>query len=129
MDTKHKNSIKRSALLGALRASCEHPTAEALYEQLKPDYPDLSLGTVYRNLSVFCDEGLAVTVGKVQGKERFDGRTDLHPHFVCRCCGRVLDISVFLPVSDYFRIIRQKQGYSPEGYSLLFSGVCDSCGN
>ena len=52
MDVKRKNSRKRAAILEALAAVTEHPTAEMLYNRLKPRYPELSLGTVYRNLSV-----------------------------------------------------------------------------
>ena len=52
-----KNSKKRQVILEALAATTAHPTAQELYQQLKPDYPDLSLGTVYRNLSLFAEEG------------------------------------------------------------------------
>ena len=50
-----KNSKKRHVILEALAATTAHPTAQELYQQLKPDYPDLSLGTVYRNLSLFAE--------------------------------------------------------------------------
>ena len=52
-----KNSKKRQVILEALAATTAHPTAQELYQQLKPDYPDLSLGTVYRNLSLFSEQG------------------------------------------------------------------------
>ena len=54
-----KFSRKREALYNALRATTVHPTAEWLYAALRPEYPDLSLGTVYRNLKKFCAEGKA----------------------------------------------------------------------
>ena len=75
MDTRRKNSRKRQAILEALCATREHPTAEMLYQQLKPDYPELSLGTVYRNLGVLAEEGLAVSVVRVAGQERYDATT------------------------------------------------------
>ena len=56
-----KNSKKRQVILEALAATTAHPTAQELYQQLKPDYPDLSLGTVYRNLSLFAEEGDAMS--------------------------------------------------------------------
>ena len=59
METVRKKSRKREAMLAALRATTEHPTAEMLYNTLKPEYPELSLGTVYRNLSVLAEEGRA----------------------------------------------------------------------
>lgn len=58
-----KNSKKRQVILEALAATTAHPTAQELYQQLKPDYPDLSLGTVYRNLSLFSKQGDVMSVG------------------------------------------------------------------
>ena len=62
MQAVRKNSKKRQALLDALCASHEHPTAEMLYNALKPMIPELSLGTVYRNLGVLVEEGDTETV-------------------------------------------------------------------
>ena len=64
-----KNSKKRQVILEALAATTAHPTAQELYQQLKPDYPDLSLGTVYRNLSLFSEQGdvMSVTDAQVLG--------------------------------------------------------------
>ena len=58
-----KYSKKREAILEALRNTTEHPSAEMLYARLKPEFPDLSLGTVYRNLAMFIRDGDAVSVG------------------------------------------------------------------
>lgn len=65
--------------------------------RLKPDIPDLSLGTVYRNLALFREEGKAMSVATVAGQERFDGRTHPHAHFICEKCGRVDDVDAVLP--------------------------------
>ena len=81
METVRKKSRKREAMLAALRATTEHPTAEMLYNTLKPEYPELSLGTVYRNLSVLAEEGLVVSVAHVNGQERYDARVEPHTHF------------------------------------------------
>ncbi|MDR1465332.1 MAG: transcriptional repressor [Oscillospiraceae bacterium] len=85
-------SKKRDAIYAALMESKSHPTAEWIYRELKPDIPELSLGTVYANLSLFRKEGKAVSVAVVEGKERFDGDLTPHAHFICRCCGRVADV-------------------------------------
>lgn len=127
MEHKRNNSIKRSAILGALRATKEHPSAEMIYEALKPAYPDLSLGTVYRNLSLFCSDGSAVTVCTVGGKDRFDARTDAHSHFVCRECSRVIDVEVGDDASESFKRISSIYGCFPETVSLVYTGLCDSC--
>ena len=70
METKRKTSKKRIAIMNALTAVTSHPTAEMLYASLKPLYPELSLGTVYRNLAVLAEEGLVVSVAHVDGQER-----------------------------------------------------------
>ena len=88
MDTIRKHSKKRDAILNCLRETDAHPSAEWVYSRLKPQIPDLSLGTVYRNLALFKETGEAISLGTVMGLERFDGRTDPHIHFVCTRCGR-----------------------------------------
>ena len=90
-----KFSKKRAAILEALRHTDEHPSAEMLYSRLKGEFPDLSLGTVYRNLAMFVADGDAVSVGSVGGQERYDAVTAPHAHFICSCCGRVLDVYAY----------------------------------
>ena len=68
MAQKQNYSHKREAILNIMRGTKSHPTAEWVYQQLKPQYPDLSLGTVYRNISRFKEEGQLITVGVVGGQ-------------------------------------------------------------
>lgn len=127
METKRINSKKRQAIYDYLCSVTVHPTAEMVYAALKPDIPELSLGTVYRNLAVLCDEGKAITLGKVEGQERYDARTAPHAHFVCRGCRAVLD--VFLPdvVSGLFGEVEARYDCLPEGYALMLHGLCPQC--
>ena len=129
MQPVRKNSRKRQALLDVLCASHEHPTAEMLYNQLKPEFPELSLGTVYRNLGVLMQEGLVQSVGHINGQERYDAITCPHPHFVCRCCHGVIDLELPDTVSGMFEEIGGRFKCSPEGYSLTIKGLCPNCGN
>ena len=122
-----KNSKKRQALLDALCHSKEHPTAEMLYNQLKVDIPELSLGTVYRNLGVLMQEGLVISVGHVNGQERYDAITYPHPHFVCRHCHGVIDINLPDTVSGMYEEIDNQFHCAPEGYSLTINGLCANC--
>ena len=88
--TKHFR--KRDAILTYLKDTHLHPSAEMVYAELKQQIPDLSLGTVYRNLNLFKEQGLAISVGTVKGVERFDGNTMPHVHFFCTDCGAVIDL-------------------------------------
>ncbi len=127
MENIRKTSKKRQAMLDALLDTKEHPSAEMLYKVLKPRYPELSLGTVYRNLSVLAEEGLVISVGNVDGQERYDARTASHPHFVCRRCHRVIDLELPDMVSGLFGDIDRSCGCMSESYSLSVTGLCSLC--
>ena len=127
MQPVRKNSRKRQALLDALCATHEYPTAEMLYNQLKGEYPELSLGTVYRNLGVLVQEGLVQSVGHINGQERYDVITCSHPHFVCKNCHRVMDLELPDTVSSMFDEIDKGMHCAPVGYSLTISGLCEDC--
>lgn len=123
-----KYSKKREAILEALRNTTEHPSAEMLYSRLKQEYPDLSLGTVYRNLAMFVRDGDVVSVGTVAGQERYDADTRPHAHFICSECSRVLDVcSPCLSALD--KEVERETGGSVTGHSLSFSGTCQNCLN
>ena len=125
MNTPQRNSKKRQAIYDAVCASREHPSAEMVYGWLKPDIPDLSLGTVYRNLNLLTRQGMLIRVGHVEGQERYDGCTQPHAHFVCTRCGAVLDVPD-LPAPDLSRV-EALLGGRVESHILRFTGVCRSC--
>lgn len=122
-----KNSKKRDAILNELASSKQHPTAEALYTALKPQLPDLSLGTVYRNLALFMEEGRICSVGVVNGHEHYDGNVLPHPHFVCSGCGAVIDVDVPMPDPAAYRGLLEAQGMTVDHCSLTITGLCSSC--
>ena len=93
MERTTKTFRKRNAILSCLKKATVHPSAEWVYNQLKSEYPDISLATVYRNLNLFREQGLITSIGTVQGVERFDGNTDPHVHFICSRCGSVIDLT------------------------------------
>ena len=64
-----RTSKKRDAMLALLRSTHCHPSADWVYRELKAQYPDLSLGTVYRNLNHLCERGLIQRVGAVDGQD------------------------------------------------------------
>lgn len=127
MERKQNYSRKREAILNAIKTTTIHPTAEWVYQTLKPDYPDLSLGTVYRNLSQFKNDGVIISVGTVNGQERFDGNTKPHTHFICSSCGSVIDIPdefVSLKTNDD---IAQKYHILVDSVDVQLHGLCSQC--
>ena len=118
----HRKSRKRDAILTAVRETKTHPSAAWVYARLKPEYPELSLGTVYRNLAAFRDEGRIRCVATPDGEERFDGDTRDHPHFLCEGCGAVTDVETTEQAAD-----RLPQGYVVLERQVLYRGFCPDC--
>lgn len=122
-----RRSKKRDAMLRLLQSTGCHPTADWIFQAMKEDYPDLSLGTVYRNLNQLCEEGIICRIGAVDGQERFDARTAPHGHFVCRCCGAVLDLPDNAPAYSYVRDLSKQYGFMVEGHEFKLRGLCKDC--
>ncbi|NMA25977.1 MAG: transcriptional repressor [Clostridiales bacterium] len=123
-----KYSRKREAVLEKIRGTASHPTADWVYEEVRKEIPDISLGTVYRNLAVFKDEGLIISVGVVDGRERFDANTCEHAHFICLGCGSVLDIEADIEAGFNERVA-QANGLDIQFRQLSFYGKCGRCAN
>ena len=120
-----RHSRKRDAILNCIRQSRVHPSAEWIYAQLKPEHPDLSLGTVYRNLALFRESGEVVCVATVRGADRLDACTEPHAHFICEQCGAVVDVDV--PQDDLRSDLETRYGVRVRRSELLFRGVCSAC--
>jgi len=117
-------SRQRELIYHCVKESCEHPTAEMVYRQLKPDYPNLSMGTVYRNLNLLADEGMLTRMPFTV--ERYDATTELHSHFRCSRCERVMDlVQPYDPALD--ELAQKESGYQITGHMLIFDGICPDC--
>ena len=127
MATSGKHFRKREAILEYLCSTDVHPSAEMVYAQLKPEFPDISLGTVYRNLAMFKNQGMIVSLGTVDGIERFDGNIEPHVHFICTSCHAVLDLPELQVPEELYASVSSQTGGSVEGCTLTFTGLCRDC--
>ena len=127
METTTKQFRKRNAILAYLRQTDTHPSAEMVFNQLKPEYPDLSLGTVYRNLTLFKDQGLIQSIGTVNGVERFDGNIEPHVHFICNGCDCVTDLPQIQVPEELNRQVNKATGGTVDMCHLTFTGYCKDC--
>ncbi|MEG0597690.1 MAG: transcriptional repressor [Oscillospiraceae bacterium] len=118
-------SRQREMIYRRLQATDEHPTAEMLYQWLKPANPNLSLGTVYRNLNLLADEGTIIRMPFPV--ERYDANVKQHPHFRCGKCGSVYDMA--LPYDESLDVQAAAEGHEIYGHTLLFTGTCKVCKN
>ena len=122
-----KYSRQREAILSKIRSTTSHPTADWVFQELREEWPNLSLGTVYRNLMLFRDEGSIVSVATVDGKERYDGNVSPHGHFVCEECMAVLDIDVMGNQSKLAINPENIHGCQVERICITAYGICYSC--
>ncbi len=127
MEPQTKQFRKRSAILNCLRASHAHPSADMVYTALQAEHPDISLATVYRNLALFKQQGLIMSLGTVGGVERFDGNTRPHVHFVCNVCHAVIDLPQITPPQSLEANVAQVTGGTVTGCQLTFQGCCGQC--
>lgn len=118
-------SRQRELIYEALRGSKEHPTAEMVYQWLKPENPNLSLGTVYRNLNLLSDEGVIVRMPFPI--ERYDADLRRHAHFRCKGCTRVFDLEVDYDESIDTKAAQSAEGFRVDGHDLTFTGLCPEC--
>ncbi len=121
-----KYSRQREAVLAYLHSTTAHPTAEMIYTRIRTEFPKISLGTVYRNLNLLVETGEIIRLNCGDGVEHFDARISPHQHFICRKCGRVLDLEM-----DSIENIDRKaaRGFPGEieGHEIYFYGTCDQC--
>ena len=110
-----KYSRQRESIKEFLMSRKDHPTADMVYENMKNIYPNISLGTVYRNLSLLADIGEIQKLASYGGADRFDARTDEHCHFMCTECGRVSD----LESEGFDRLLKQAEdNFGAAGWEL-----------
>lgn len=127
-EVKMRYSYQRERIYDYLLNTREHPTAEMIYQDLREEMPNLSLGTVYRNLKVLQNLGKINTIPTVDGIERYDADCSNHVHFVCQKCGKIFDIMNV----DYEKLINSldlEEGFVSEKVELKLVGTCHKCKN
>lgn len=121
---EQKYSRQREALINELRSRHDHPTAEVLYQKLREEYPKISLGTVYRNLALLCDMGKIQKVSHTNDGDRYDGVINPHSHFICSCCGKIIDIETNDKIIDDI----SNNGIAEiNSQTTIYYGLCKAC--
>lgn len=123
-----KYSRQRELIYQTVMENQVHPTAEFVYNYLKKDNPQLSLGTVYRNLQQLSENGIISRVSIPDQPDRFDGITTPHYHAVCTECGSITD--VFMEnMADIDGLVASKTGLDIVGHEIVFKIICPVCKN
>ncbi|MBQ4094357.1 MAG: transcriptional repressor [Oscillospiraceae bacterium] len=125
-EKKLRYSQQREAVYNYLRSTCEHPSAEMVYDALKGEMPALSLATVYRNLKLLEELGLVRRVTSYAGSERYDACCGDHIHFLCRGCGRVEDVKS-ADAEGIRAAVTLPAGCTADKMDLTVTGLCSIC--
>jgi len=123
---KYKRSRQRERILGILQNTDTHPTASWVYDELKKEFNNLSMGTVYRNINILMDQNLVQKIEAGSSFDRFDANTEVHYHFICRECGRIDDLPL-AKMADLNELVSRETGYQAESHRLDFYGTCPEC--
>ncbi len=121
-----RETKQREAILRVLRNTRAHPTADWIYEEVRKEIPNISKGTVYRNLQVLQEDG-AVTELNLNGTlSRFESKQKSHYHFRCEQCGRVFDVDE--PVNkELDERVAERTGFRISYHQMEFRGLCRDC--
>ena len=121
-----RKTKQKEAILGVLRGTDSHPTADWVYNEVRKQIPNISLGTVYRNLRLLCQSGEVSELDLCGSLSRFDARQDAHYHFRCEECGRVFDIDEPVNREIDGRVARKTE-FEVIYHKLEFRGLCREC--
>ncbi len=121
-----RNTQQRRIILKKLKKHKDHPGADVIYSEVRKELPNISLGTVYRNLEMLSEKGTILKLEFGSNQKRFDPCPEAHPHFRCLSCGRIEDI----PGGMELPPVEEKtwsKGKKITGYNLEFTGYCKKC--
>ena len=118
-------SKQRELILEVVNQSSDHPTAEMIYWEVKKQIPNISLGTVYRNLNALVDASLIKRI-HIQDVDHFDHRKKEHYHFYCRECQTLYDLEA-TDMKKLIQKVEEKEQVKIDDYEILFYGTCMYC--
>lgn len=118
-----KVTPQRLAIMNYLDGNKEHPSAEKIYKELKPNFPSLSLATVYNTLEALSEAGEIMEVRIKRDKRHFDPNTKPHGHFLCRICDNIFDMEEHIDL----KVSEELAGFLVENYTFDLYGVCPKC--
>ena len=121
-----KHSRQREMIKSFLMTRKDHPTADMVYMNVRQQNPNISLGTVYRNLTLLADIGEIQRLRVGDGVDHFDADTSLHYHFVCTKCGCVEDLDMD-SIEEINEAASARFDGQIDGHVTYFYGTCGNC--
>lgn len=125
-EKKLKLTPQRLAVYQYLKSTTEHPSAESIYKALQPNYPTMSLATVYKTLKTLVEIGLVQEINIGEGNFRYDGNCCEHGHIQCINCSKVDDLHE-VNFSQLNKTVEENTHYIVKWNKLFFYGLCKDC--
>ncbi len=121
-----RETKQREAILRILKNTRAHPTADQIYDAVRKEIPNISKGTVYRNLQVLQEDGAVSELNLNGTLSRYEAKQESHYHFRCEQCGRVFDLDE--PVDkELDERVSKKTGFKVSHHQTEFRGLCKDC--
>lgn len=121
----YKVTPQRLAVYEAINHNPTHPNAEAIYKILQPNYPSMSLATVYKTMEIFAKIGVVQVLQCAEDAHRYDYNTTPHAHIRCEKCNCVIDID--MDQEELRQQAAEQSGFVVNGVSISFVGICLEC--
>ncbi len=116
-------SRQRELVTEIIKGRKDHPTADMIYNSAREIEPNISLGTVYRNLKLLSDDGVIITLETQDKRVHYDGDISRHSHFICNECGKIIDL--FKPADTPKEL--DESGLTVTGEKCIYYGYCADC--
>ena len=121
-----RRSSQRQVILRAVQRTETHPGADWVYEKVKKKIPNISLGTIYRNLRSLTEEGMILELNGFGKPSRYEGITEPHSHFECEKCGKIVNLNGTRGMNAIEEVSREI-GATVSNQIMAFRGVCQQC--
>jgi len=121
-----RSTRKRAIILEILKGTSLHPTANWIYHRVRRTHPNVSLGTIYRNLNLLKERGLIKELKFGKNTSRYDGKFVPHHHIFCIHCEKLEDVNCNLH-ADFNKTVEKTSGYKIVAHQLEFNGICPDC--
>lgn len=121
-----KVTSQRLAICNYILFRKDHPTTEQIYQELRNDYPTISLGTIYKTLHLLKELGLIQELGFNEGSVRYDPDMELHINMVCSKCGKISDYKNE-NVEKLWSAIISDLRIKPKGHRIDIYYECEEC--
>lgn len=121
-----RSTRQRIIIMEVLQGTTIHPTADWIYDRVRKKCPNVSLGTIYRNLNLLKEKGLIKELKFGKNTARYDGNFETHHHIFCLACGKLEDVQCNVH-PDLTKSVEKTNGYKIVSHQLEFNGICPEC--